>query len=116
MQVYQTQLVLSDFASLIRGEVNEEQVRAKVEGHLTPDYVKLDGSFAQEVESSEVKKQELKDMVESLQSTGVLTAISGVESPLVLSTLWQAGINFIQGFYISPPLEKMKYDFASEGL
>jgi EAL domain-containing protein (putative c-di-GMP-specific phosphodiesterase class I) len=27
-----------------------------------------------------------------------------------------AGMNFIQGFYISPPLENMDYDFASEDL
>jgi EAL domain-containing protein (putative c-di-GMP-specific phosphodiesterase class I) len=53
-------------------------------------------------------------MVKSLQSTGVLTAISGVESPAVLSTLWQAGVNFIQGYYISSPLENMDYDFANE--
>ncbi|MFT7684705.1 MAG: diguanylate cyclase (GGDEF)-like protein/PAS domain S-box-containing protein [Candidatus Azotimanducaceae bacterium] len=84
--------------------------------HLTPDFVKLDASFAQEVETSAEKKQALKDMVESLQATGVLTAIAGVESPIVLSTLWQAGINFIQGFYISPPLENMDYDFASEDI
>lgn len=84
--------------------------------HLTPDYVKLDGSFAQEVEESEEKKEELLEMVQSLQSSGVLTAISGVESPTVLQTLWMAGMNFIQGFYISPPLENMDYDFASEDL
>lgn len=82
--------------------------------HLTPDYVKLDGSFAQQIEDSEEKQKELIDMVKSLQSTGVLTAISGVENPIVLSTLWQAGVNFIQGYYISPPLENMDYDFASE--
>ncbi|MFN3235943.1 MAG: EAL domain-containing protein [Pseudomonadales bacterium] len=84
--------------------------------HLTPDYVKLDGSFAQEIENSEEKKEELLDMVKSLQSNGVLTAISGVESPTALQTLWMAGMNFIQGFYISPPLENMDYDFASEDL
>jgi diguanylate cyclase (GGDEF)-like protein/PAS domain S-box-containing protein len=84
--------------------------------HLTPDYVKLDGSFAQEIEESEEKKEELLDMVKSLQSNGVLTAISGVESPTVLQTLWMAGMNFIQGFYISPPLENMDYDFAAEDL
>ncbi len=84
--------------------------------HLTPDYVKLDGSFAQQIENNAEKQKELIDMVKSLQSTGVLTAISGVESPLVLSTLWQAGVNFIQGYYISPPLEDMDYDFASEDL
>jgi EAL domain-containing protein (putative c-di-GMP-specific phosphodiesterase class I) len=84
--------------------------------HLTPDYVKLDGSFAQEIEENEEKKEELLEMVKSLQSNGVLTAISGVESPTVLQTLWMAGMNFIQGFYISPPLENMDYDFASEDL
>lgn len=84
--------------------------------HLTPDYVKLDGSFAQQVEKSEEKQKELIDMVKSLQSAGVLTAISGVESPLVLSTLWQAGVNFIQGNYISPPIDSMDYDFSSEDI
>ncbi|MEX2488397.1 MAG: EAL domain-containing protein [Pseudomonadales bacterium] len=84
--------------------------------HLTPDYVKLDGSFAQQIENEADKRKELIDMVKSLQSRGVLTAISGVESPLVLSTLWEAGVNFIQGNYISPPLETLDYDFASEDL
>ena len=55
-------------------------------------------------------------MVKALQSTGVLTAISGVESPSVLSTLWQAGVNFIQGYYISAPLDNMNYDFTNEDL
>jgi diguanylate cyclase (GGDEF)-like protein/PAS domain S-box-containing protein len=84
--------------------------------HLTPDYVKLDGSFAQQIEDSTEKQKDLIDMVKSLQSTGVLTAISGVESPMVLSTLWQAGVHFIQGFYISMPLENMDYDFSNEDI
>ena len=84
--------------------------------HLTPDYVKLDGSFAAEIEKSKEKQDELMEMVKALQTQGVLTAISGVESPVVLSTLWQAGVNFIQGFYISPPTDTMDYDFAAEDL
>ena len=82
--------------------------------HLTPDFVKLDGSFAQHLEESPEKQQELVDMVKSLQSTGVLTTISGVESPAILPTLWEAGVNFIQGYYISPPLENLDYDFSDE--
>ena len=84
--------------------------------HISPDYVKLDGSFTQELEKSTEKQDELKEMVKLLQTLGVQTAISGVEDPMVLSTLWEAGINFIQGFYISPPMENMDYDFASEDL
>ncbi len=84
--------------------------------HLTPDFVKLDGSFAQQLEESEEKQQELMEMVKSLQTTGVLTAISGVESPAILPTLWEAGVNYIQGYYISPPLENLDYDFSDEDL
>jgi EAL domain-containing protein (putative c-di-GMP-specific phosphodiesterase class I) len=55
-------------------------------------------------------------MVTSLHKLGVLTAISGVEDPMVLATLWQAGINYIQGNYISNPLETLDYDFAAEDI
>ena len=68
------------------------------------------------LEVSPDRAEQLIDMVKSLQSTGVLTAISGAENPVVLSTLWQVGVNFIQGYYISPPLDNMDYDFASEDL
>lgn len=84
--------------------------------HLTPDFVKLDGSFAREIEDSEEKQAELIEMVSSLQSSGVLTAISGVESPSILPTLFMTGINYIQGDYISEPLDDMAYDFSSEDL
>ena len=82
--------------------------------HLTPDYVKLDGSFAQSIEESVEKQEELSEMIKSLQETGVLTAISGVESPNVLALLWQTGLNYIQGFCLSPPLDDMDYDFSED--
>jgi diguanylate cyclase (GGDEF)-like protein len=84
--------------------------------HLTVDYVKLDGSYAEGVESDAKKRKELIATVSALQDKGVLTAISGVESPMVLSTLWEAGVNFIQGHYLSEPLETMDYDFSSEDM
>lgn len=84
--------------------------------HLFVDYVKLDDSFAKNVDSNKEKSQELVNTVKSLQAKGVLTAIAGVESPMVLSTLWEAGVNYIQGHYLSEPLETMDYDFASEDM
>ena len=53
------------------------------------------------LEASQDRAEELIDMVRSLQPTGMLTAISGAENPVVLSTLWQAGVNSIQGYYTS---------------
>lgn len=82
--------------------------------HLTPDYVKLDGSFAQDLEDSEEKQTKLSEMIQSLQASGVLTAISGVESPNVLVLLWQTGLNCIQGYCLSPPLDTMECDFSDD--
>ena len=84
--------------------------------HLTPDIVKLDSSFANHIDESEEKQEELIEMVRSLQTSGVLTAISGIEHPSTLPTLFTTGINYIQGNYISEPLNDMDYDFSSEGL
>ena len=80
--------------------------------HLTPDFVKLDASFAEQLEESEEKQQELLEMVSSLQTSGVLTVISGVEIPAILPTLWKVRVDFIQGYCISPPLDNLEYDFS----
>ena len=49
------------------------------------------------LEASQNRAEELIDMVKSLQSTGVLTAISGAENPVVLSTLWAGRREFYTG-------------------
>ncbi len=84
--------------------------------YLATDFVILDESFTQKLDKDEEKQQHLVELVKSLQTTGVMTAIAGVESAAVLPTLWEAGVSFIQGFYISPPLETMEYDFSDEDL
>ena len=45
---------------------------------------------------------------------GKLTIASFVESASVLSSLWQIGVNFIQGYYLQAPSEQMDYDFNAE--
>ena len=37
-----------------------------------------------------------------------------VESATVLSALWQAGANYIQGHYLQEPSTEMDYDFDTE--
>ena len=68
------------------------------------------------LEASQDRAEELIDMVKSLQSTGVLTAISGAENPVVLSTLWAGRRKFYTGILYFAPLDNMDYEFASEDL
>ena len=32
----------------------------------------------------------------------------------VLATLWQAGVNYIQGHYLQGPSQSMNYDFSAD--
>ena len=80
--------------------------------HIDADYVKIDGSFTEEIQKNDDAKQQVKEMVKSLQSSGKLTIIPLVENASVLATLWQAGVNYIQGYYLQAPVPEMNYDFS----
>lgn len=80
--------------------------------HIDVDYVKIDGSFTEELQKKDEAKEEVKEMVKSLQSAGKLTIIPLVENASVLATLWQAGVNYIQGYYLQAPVPEMNYDFG----
>ncbi|MCM0612758.1 EAL domain-containing protein [Marinobacter sediminum] len=80
--------------------------------HIDTDYVKIDGSFTEEIQKSDAAKEQVKELVKTLQSSGKLTIIPLVENAGVLATLWQAGVNYIQGYYLQAPVPEMNYDFG----
>jgi diguanylate cyclase (GGDEF)-like protein/PAS domain S-box-containing protein len=80
--------------------------------HIDADYVKIDGSFTEELQDNNEAREHLKEMVQSLQSAGKLSIVPLVESAGILATLWQAGVNYIQGYYLQPPTPEMTYDFS----
>lgn len=80
--------------------------------HIDVDYVKIDGSFTEEIQKKSEAKDEVNEMIKSLQSAGKLTIVPLVENAGVLATLWQAGVNYIQGYYLQAPVPEMNYDFG----
>jgi len=82
--------------------------------HVPVDFVKIDGNHVQELDGNPSKKDKLTAMIRELQQHGKLTVIPMVESATVLSALWQAGANYIQGHYLQEPSTEMNYDFAAD--
>lgn len=82
--------------------------------HLDVDYVKFDGSFTDEIQQSEDTREKIKEMITELKEMEKLTIVPLVENATVLSTLWQAGVNYIQGYYLQAPTSEMNYDFTEE--
>ncbi|MNN38695.1 Cyclic di-GMP phosphodiesterase YfgF [compost metagenome] len=80
--------------------------------HLAIDFVKVDGSFTQDLSKAE-SQEVLKTLLASLHAQAKLTIVPFVETASVLATLWQAGVNYIQGYYLQGPSQAMDYDFSS---
>ena len=78
------------------------------------DCVKLDGSHVQGMLKDEAATAAVTNIIKGLQEVGKLTIVPMVENAQILSTLWQAGANYIQGHYLQEPSEQMAYDFSTD--
>lgn len=81
--------------------------------HINASYLKLDSSYIKDLGIEESKEQ-MKEMIETAHGQGRLTIAPCVENPSILSSLWQTGVNYIQGYYLQEPVEQMTYDFTDD--
>jgi len=81
--------------------------------HLTMDYIKIDGSFTQELGQGEALDN-LKEMLAELHEQELKTIVPLVESASSVASLWQLGAHFIQGYYVQAPQAGMVYDFSDD--
>lgn len=82
--------------------------------HVNLNYVKLDGSFTKNIHQDHIQTQ-FKEIVQLLHQHNIKSIAPLVESANVLSVLWQVGVDYIQGYYLQPPMEGMNYDFNHDG-
>ena len=79
---------------------------------LQPEIVKLDGTQVQGLEQSGAEEDKLfYQKLSQLHAEQRITIAPLVEGTQVMSKLWRAGVNYIQGNYLQPPKEAMEYDF-----
>jgi EAL domain-containing protein (putative c-di-GMP-specific phosphodiesterase class I) len=77
------------------------------------DYVKLDGQLLESVSNDAEERDRVTKMLGQLQSLGKMSIVPMVEAASMLSVLWQAGANFVQGHYLQPPRPEMDFDFST---
>lgn len=82
--------------------------------HVDIQYVKVDGSFTQELQSGNGEPAALSDLVGKLHQEDKITIVPFVENASILSKLWQSGVHYIQGYYLQGPAAEMNYDFDME--
>lgn len=97
------QICIKHFGSSINSELVLKQVN--------PDYVKLDGSYIQELNEAGADSKDVLKLLHTLKVQKKVTIAPLVEGTRVMGTLWKAGVDFVQGNYLQPPKDAMDYDF-----
>jgi diguanylate cyclase (GGDEF)-like protein/PAS domain S-box-containing protein len=83
----------------------------KTLAHLNVELVKIDGSFANDIQHKNEKTDTLKEVIKHLNEIRKTSIVPHVEQASLMATLWQSGAHFIQGNYIQAPRDKMDYVF-----
>ncbi len=71
---------------------------------LPVDYVKIDGSFIQNLPEDRDNQVMVKAITDVARGFGIKTVAEYVESSEILSMLQSYGVDYAQGYHISPPL------------
>jgi EAL domain-containing protein (putative c-di-GMP-specific phosphodiesterase class I) len=74
--------------------------------------VRLDHSCLDGITKSEPKQKQLKDLHDLITAHKAKTVATGVEDANTLAILWNAGVNYIQGYFLQEPSEIIAYDFT----
>ena len=71
---------------------------------LPADYIKLDGSFIQNLHHDKIDQTLVKSMIQVIQALGKKAVAEYVENEEILDILKTMGIDFVQGYHIGHPL------------
>jgi len=75
------------------------------------DYLKIDGSFSQNLLNNEESQQIIQNILSVTQRHNVKTIAKSVESANTLALLWDIGIDAVQGYFLQKPSDNMRFDF-----
>ncbi len=81
---------------------------------LAVDFVKLDKQLIYNIKAGGEEEEETRQMIILLKEMEQHCIAPFVESPTLIPTLWQNGIEYIQGHYIQAPSSEMDYSFNEE--
>jgi len=87
---------------------------AKTIEMIAADFIKIDRMIVEKLEKGPEGKTDFQKLMGAMTGTGVNTIVPFVERASIIPTLWQQGVQYIQGHYIKKPSPDMDFDF-SEG-
>jgi EAL domain-containing protein (putative c-di-GMP-specific phosphodiesterase class I)/GGDEF domain-containing protein len=79
--------------------------QAQLLSHVPVNYVKIDGALMQGLANDRALQEQVKALVQQAKSRKVTTIAERVEDANTMAVLWQLGVEFVQGYFVSSPEE-----------
>lgn len=111
---------LKNFISIVKGDfgcqiafdqIGFSQVTELILKEYLVDYLKIDGTFTQDLLHNEESQQTIKDIIQLTHRHHVKTIAKSVEDANTLALLWNLGIDAVQGYFLQKPSDNMRFDF-----
>ncbi len=83
----------------------------KMLSHFDADIINIDRSFMEELDKNTENQAKVREFIKYAQSTNKETMAEFVADAGTIGFLFSAGIDWVQGNFLSPPLKQMNYDF-----
>ena len=78
--------------------------------NLPADFVKIDKSFMNEVETDEKGEKVILSILSMIRMLGLFSVAEGVETESQVRLLKNAGCDIVQGFYYSKPITVVEFE------
>ncbi|MEG2000197.1 MAG: bifunctional diguanylate cyclase/phosphodiesterase [Evtepia sp.] len=105
VKAWGAQLALDDYGS---GYANDMLLL-----NLEPNIIKIDRFLVDGIEQDKNKQDIVKRTIAFAKERAVTVIAEGVETEIQLRTLISAGVDFIQGYYVSKPLPHPNFDCSA---
>ncbi len=79
-------------------------------------FVRVDGHIIQHDLIKEGDSNKLQETIKLAKSNNRTTIVPMIEEAQTLAQIWPMGIDYVQGFYLSPPSPNLYFDFSEAGL
>lgn len=82
--------------------------------HLDISYARIHPRYVEELVESGKASEKLQAVLTEIHSNDINSIVPQIEQAEVLASLWELGVNYIQGYYLQAPLDEMAYNFDDE--
>lgn len=85
----------------------------KMLDHIDPDLIKIDRSFIEDLDKNPQNQDKVREFIQRAHDLDKATVAEFVSDANTMGFLFSAGVEWVQGNFLSPPLAQMNFDFSS---